>query len=941
MSDSVELPGNAGDPGRGGPPPDGWSSLLDRLPAGVILADGSGRLVEANPAAARILGLPQASLLALDLEGLRARAALAPGSRTGEAPDRMHCGWTRDSLETIQLGWSEQALPGGGVLVSFEDITEAQAQAARLERMTRLYAALSQVNQAIVWMPTRRALLDKICEVMVVFGKFTTAWIGLDDPATHQVEVTSQFGDTGGALVGLQVRSDDSPLGRGGVGSAIREGRPYVINDFLGTDKLRPWHAIALRCHFAAMASFPFRGGGGIRGALTVYASEKGYFGPDEIALLEEAAGDLSFALEHLELDSRREQAERALQQAQAGVTALIESTRDLIWSVDRDHRLLIFNTAFADHIRANYGTAAAPGVVAEDLLPPGRAGMWGPMYERAFSQGAFAREIDIGDGRTLEVSLHPILGDRGAIGASVFGRDITERKRSEERLSESLEFNLKLLDARPQGAQAFHGTTGRCVLATETLARIVGGTQPELMAQNFRTIESWQSTGLLAAAERALATGEDQHLEIQVRTVFHRDIWAACHFTTFTVHGEQHLLLSLFDTTERKRAEDAQRQAQKLESLGVLAGGIAHDFNNLLTAIMGNLNLAQATVGEYSPARPFMEKVENTVLKAAELSRQMLAYSGKGHFVVKARDLNAIIQEMTGLLAASLPKKIQLELRPAPVLPPFKADGAQIQQVVMNLITNAADAIGGQEGRIRITTFNADLDREVLTTGFPGQPMEAGNYIVLSVSDTGCGMRPEVLSRIFDPFFTTKASGRGLGLSAMLGILKGHKAGIRIETEVGQGTTFEVFFPALEEGEAQEEAAPSRRERRLAGTVLLVDDEEIILDSTGPALESLGFRVVKARDGAHAVEQFQELGKELALVFMDLSMPRMDGTSAFLAMHRLRPEVPVVLTSGYDEKEATEDLLAQGLAGFIQKPYRIRDLARELDRILAGRPLP
>ena len=351
----------------------------------------------------------------------------------------------------------------------------------------------------------------------------------------------------------------------------------------------------------------------------------------------------------------------------------------------------------------------------------------------------------------------------------------------------------------------------------------------------------------------------------------------------------------------------------------------------------MGNLNLAQDKVGEHSPARPHLEKVENTVLKAAELSRQMLAYSGKGHFVVKPRDLNAIIEEMTGLLAASLPKKIQLELHLAPILPLFKADGAQIQQVVMNLITNAAEAIGDQDGTIAVTTFNADLDREVLSSGFPGQPMEAGSYLVLSVADSGCGMDALTRSRIFDPFFTTKASGRGLGLSAMLGILKGHKAGIRIQSELGLGTIFEVFFPALGEAEALEDLPPSRRERRMAGTVLLVDDEEMILDSTAPALESLGFRVVKARDGVQALERFIEMGKDLALVFMDLSMPRMDGISAFLAMRRNRPEVPVILSSGYDQMEATEDLLAQGLAGFVQKPYRIRDLARELDRVLGG----
>ena len=943
MRDHGAIPGNPG-----GPRTD-WTALLDSLALGVILADGTGRLGQANPAAARILGLDRDALLALSLDRLQARLAPAPQA----------CAWTRDSGETILLTWSEEALPDGGVLVSLEDITATRAQAARLERLTRLYAALSQVNQAIVWTASRQALLDKICEVMVVFGKFTTAWIGLDNPATHVVEVASRCGDSENVLADVQVRSDDSALGRGGVGSSIREGRPHVINDFQGTPAQGPWYAIATRGRFASMASFPFRENGRVSGALTVYASEKDYFGPDEIALLEEAASDLAFALEHLELDARRVSAERELEHAQASVTALIESTRDLIWSVDREQRLLICNSAVVDYFRTSYGTTARPGATAADLLPPDRAGMWGPLYQRVFAEGAFAQEIDLRDGHTLEVALHPILGERGVMGASVFAKDITERKRAEELLRESLESNRKLLQASTVAEAALRESeasyrglfesvgeaifiqdrSGRFLDVNRGAAELHGVTREELIGLDPRKMAAPGRNDLaevMTRLERAFA-GEPQVFEFWGTRLGGEPFLLEERLYPGFYFGQEVVIAMSRDITENKRAEEAQRQAQKLESLGVLAGGIAHDFNNLLTAIMGNLNLGQAAVGEYSPARPYLEKVENTVLKAAELSRQMLAYSGKGHFVVKPRDLNAIIREMTGLLAASLPKKIRLDLQLAPDLPLFKADGAQIQQVVMNLITNAADAVGGQEGRISITTFNADLDREVLTNGFPGQPMEAGNYIVLSVADSGSGMRPEVLSRIFDPFFTTKAAGRGLGLSAMLGILKGHKAGIRIATEVGRGSTFEVFFPTLEARELVEDPAPSRRERRLAGTVLLVDDEEIILETTAQALESLGFRVVKARDGAHALEQFQDLGQDLVLVFMDLSMPRMDGTSAFQAMHRARPEVPVVLTSGYDQKEATEDLLAQGLAGFIQKPYRIRDLARELDRILTG----
>ena len=519
--------------------------------------------------------------------------------------------------------------------------------------------------------------------------------------------------------------------------------------------------------------------------------------------------------------------------------------------------------------------------------------------------------------------------------------RDVTERKQVELALHDSENSYRGLFDAVGESIFILD-RTGRFIDVNQGATGMYGYTREELIGRNPSRVSAPNLNDLphvMGCVERAFA-GEPKIFEFwgerKNGEVFPKEV----RLYPGTYFGQDVVIAMSTDITERKRSEAAQVAAQKLESLGVLAGGLAHDFNNLLTAIMGNLNLAQGQMGEYSNARPYLDKVEKTVLKAADLSRQMLAYSGKGHFVIKARDLNAIVQEMTGLLTASLPKKIHLDLHLAPELPLFKADGAQVQQVVMNLITNAADAIGGEDGHIAVTTYQADLDREVLTAGFPGQTLEAGSYLVLSVSDTGCGIASDVLSRIFDPFFTTKATGRGLGLSAMLGILKGHKAGIRIQTEVGRGSTFEIFFPTTDAGEAQEELHGSRRGKRLAGTVLLVDDEEGILESTGPALESFGFRVVRAADGVQAMDRFLELGPELALVFMDLSMPRMDGISAFLAMRLARPEVPVVLTSGYDQKETTEDLFDQGLAGFVQKPYRIQDLARELDRVLDGRSL-
>ena len=404
---------------------------------------------------------------------------------------------------------------------------------------------------------------------------------------------------------------------------------------------------------------------------------------------------------------------------------------------------------------------------------------------------------------------------------------------------------------------------------------------------------------------------------------------------------GEVVVVLVSRDVTERRRTDELLRQTQKLESLGVLAGGIAHDFNNLLTAILGNLNLAQNSLSDLSPATHYLDNVEKAVLKASDLTKQLLAYSGKGRFVVKELDLNHVVEEMTHLLQVSISKKIALRFRLAADLPLIEADTAQIQQVVMNLVTNASDAIGDQDGTITISTATQEVDGSYIATTFPTQPIQPGSYVVLEVGDTGCGMTPETLARIFDPFFTTKVSGRGLGLSAMQGILRGHKAGIKIYSEPGRGSIFKVFFRVHRRAAApllpEEPSSPAV----FMGTVLLVDDEPAILDSISTALGLMGFQVLTATDGQEAVDLLAGRRDAIDLVLMDLTMPRMDGREAFKTMRRLDPSVPVILCSGYSEHESIQDLLGRNLTGFLQKPYQLEELRKAIQAALAKRGGP
>jgi PAS domain S-box-containing protein len=409
---------------------------------------------------------------------------------------------------------------------------------------------------------------------------------------------------------------------------------------------------------------------------------------------------------------------------------------------------------------------------------------------------------------------------------------------------------------------------------------------------------------------------GRTAHLEIQAAII-----------------GDQWLVM-FTDVSERRRGEESLRQTQKLESLGVLAGGIAHDFNNLLSAMLGNLNLAQMKLTPGGASGPYLEKMEDTIRKAAALTRQMLAYSGKGSFVVEPVDLNRLVAEITHLLTVSISKRVRLDYDLAPGLPAIEADAAQLQQVVMNLVTNASEAIGETEGVIRISTSLSDFRERELESDLGGQGLEPGQYVTLRVLDTGCGMAPEVQARIFDPFFSTKGSGRGLGLSAMLGIVRGHRAGLEIQSDPGLGSVFQVHFRASRAKLADPSGIETGAHKdRFHGKVLLVDDEADLRFSFGSMLQHLGFQVVAARDGLEALERFQK--GEFALVFMDLTMPRMDGREAFLQMKYRDTEVKVILASGYSEGEAIETLHGLRPAGFIQKPFSLQALTRAVDRAL------
>ena len=385
----------------------------------------------------------------------------------------------------------------------------------------------------------------------------------------------------------------------------------------------------------------------------------------------------------------------------------------------------------------------------------------------------------------------------------------------------------------------------------------------------------------------------------------------------------------------ERLRIERQMLQAQKLESLGVLAGGIAHDFNNLLTCVLGYTELARGELSPDSPAAPLLAHAETGARRAAELTNQMLAYSGRGRFAIEPVRLPELVASMGRLLQVSVPKKCELTVAADPGVPPIAADAAQVNQVVMNLVLNGAEALGEADGRVTVRVGVAHFGAAELVGTFPPESPAPGAFVFVEVSDTGCGMSEETKAKMFDPFFTTKFTGRGLGLAAVLGIVRAHKGAIRVDSAPGAGTTFKVLFPVGGDGEPLPSRAPAPAWRG-SGAVLVIDDEEPVRELARAALARAGYEVETAADGRAGVDAFARAPHRFTLVLLDMTMPHLSGEEVLRELRRLRPDVPVLLTSGYTER-AVRARTGPGAVLFLPKPFGPEELQTKVRELVGA----
>jgi len=523
--------------------------------------------------------------------------------------------------------------------------------------------------------------------------------------------------------------------------------------------------------------------------------------------------------------------------------------------------------------------------------------------------------------------------------GGVVFLQDITARVQAERALRES-----------EQRLRAFfvHSSAGLCILdrelryhmVNETLARLNGKPAEAHVGQPLARMAPTIAPMIRPHLERVLQGGEPvlDH-EISPEMTGMRGHYHCSYFPVVTATGQiTGAGVIVLDVTALREAEDHERQLEvemaklhRLESLEQMAGGIAHDFNNLLVGILGNASLALDRPSTDTVSRECLLDIEEAANRAAELAGQMLAFAGQGTHLPRALDLNRLINELEGRLRAAVPGVVALTVVLAPDPCPVDGDEAQLRQALWNLVRNAVEALDHRGGEIIVRTTTVEADRQLLSATYIDDRLPPGRYVCVEVTDNGPGIAPETLHRIFDPFFSTKFTGRGLGLPAVLGIVRRHRGAIQIKGRPRGGTAFRIFLPVAGAIAAQSTAPPPGR------AVLLVDDEPLVVKVARRMLERMGYSVLTACDGATALELFRSRGDEIGCVLLDLSMPGMDGPQTLRELRKIDQAVPVLLSSGFSATTLAERVVGLEFNGFVQKPYRLSLLRAKLDEALGN----
>ena len=810
------------------------------------------------------------------------------------------------------------------------DITVRKEQEREIERLSRFYAALSQINQAIVAVKNREELFATICRVLVEIGKLQMAWVGWLDAKARQVIPVAQFGDSTNYLSQATIYADDRPEGQGPTGTAIREGRDYLCNDFSRDPRTLPWRQAAEQASFRSSAVFLIRRRGLICGAISVYAGEVDFFQDREIALLGEAAADTSFALDNLVHEEARRQTEIELRWKTAFLEAQVDASLDGILVVDDRGTKILQNQRMNDlwkippEIAGHTDDSVQVKFVTDRTKNP-RQFADKVAYLYSHPNEVSRDEVELIDGTCFDRYSSPVNDKAGEHYGRIWTfRDMTERKRIEARFR-------RLVDSNAQGV-IFWNTNGQITEANDAFLKLLGYTRADLEAAPLdwhamtppkyadldrRALRQIADTGVCVPYEKEYIRKDGKHVPVLIGAAAFED--SPNEGVCFTL-----------DLTERKILEQQFRQLQKIESVGQLAGGVAHDFNNILAVIQMQSDLLKShalSVEQSDLADGIMESIR----RGAALTRQLLLFSRREVFQPRDLDLNEAIATTAKMLKRMLGETVEMQLK-LEAQPLFvHADAGMLDQVLMNLCVNARDAMPNG-GRLVIETTGVELDELAVAQMVQAQ---VGAFVRLSVSDNGSGISPESLPQIFEPFFTTKGVGKGtgLGLATVFGIVQQHQGWINVDSKVGRGTTLRIYLPRLARSVVLKSAPPQPAAMRGGGeTILLTEDDPALRSAVRQALSQLGYRILEAPTGVKALEVWKANRDEIRLLLTDMVMP--DGMTGKALAQRLlqdNPKLKVIYMSGYSAEVVGKEFpMAEGV-NFLTKPFPAQKLAQSI----------
>ena len=816
----------------------------------------------------------------------------------------------------------------------YSDITERKRAEDHVTRLNRLYAILSNVNQEIVRIHDQHQLLERACRIAVDFGEFKMAWIGMVHPGTQKIDVVAMKGATDGYLDKITVDLNDDLQNGGPTGSAIQMGMNTILNDIEHDSIMRPWLESALRLGCRSSASFVLKASGDICGVFSLYAPEVGYFANDEIRLLNQLAKDISFAIEFNQQESERKRAQEALAESERRFHQLFDEAPVGYHEIDIHGCIVEVNRTELEMLC--YSAEEMLHHPAWEFLVEGEsarqaigADIAGPMQSDQTYECAFRRK----DGKALDVMIkHRVLRNEAGevVGIRSTVQDITKRKEAEEHLRQSEE-QFRLIAENVGDMITMLDLDGRRIYSSPSYTGILGDPEPLKGTDAFREVHPDDVAKVKQVFQETVRTGIAHRIEYRLfgKDGSVRDIDSKGSVIRDNDGKIFRIIAVSRDVTEEKRLAAQFLRAQRMESIGTLAGGIAHDLNNVLAPII----MATEILKDIIPnprGKNILNTIETSAKRGADIVKQVLAFGRgvKGDRIIV--QLKHIVNEAAGIAVQTFPKSIKIKTAIPLDLWPVSADPTQMHQVLLNMMVNARDAMP-KGGNLTISAENIHLDDNYSRMQLGAKP---GPHVSLSIIDTGTGIPSDIREKIFEPFFTTKeiGEGTGLGLSTTLAIVRSHGGFINLDSELGKGTAFHIYIPSTET--ASGETALSEEANLPMGNgelILVIDDEAAIREITKETLETYGYKVLSASDGAEGVAVFAESKKEIKVVITDILMPIMDGTAAILVMQKIRPDVKVIATSAMTTEGQISTLAKSNVLAFLTKPYTAEKLLKAL----------